>query len=155
LKNLTAGNLEGIWAGPPLFWDEKFQLDEKNTVENFQRICKIRPGGIYILGSSGEFYTLDFGEFKEIVNIFIETVLPFRIPTMIGCGATNTFETIRRMQYAWEKGVKRVQVVLPYWSELSDKEILKFFYDLYESSSDIPIIHYNIPRAKRFLTGED
>jgi len=30
-----------------------------------------------------------------------------------------------------------------------------FFQELHHSCPDVPIIHYNIPRAKRFLIGED
>jgi len=152
---LDGQNLKGIWAGPPTFWDEDFRLDEEATAENFRRICRIPPHGIYILGSTGEFYALDFEEFKQLADLFIEAVSPFQIPTEVGCGATSTREIVRRIQYAWEKGADGVQVTLPYWSELSDREILHFFRELHHSCPDTPIIHYNIPRAKRFLTGGD
>ena len=58
---LDSQNLKGIWAGPPTFWDEDFQLNEETH----------------------------------------------------------------------------------------------FFQELHHSSPDVPIIHYNIPRAKRFLMRED
>ena len=152
---LDSQSLKGIWAGPPTFWDEAFRLDEETTAENFRRICQIPPHGIYILGSTGEFYALDFEEFKQLTDLFIEAVSPFQISTQVGCSATSTREVIRRMEYAREKGTNGVQIALPYWSELSDREVLQFFQELHHSCPDMPIIHYNIPRAKRFLTGED
>ena len=152
---LDSRNFKGIWAGPPIFWDEAFRLDEETTAENFRRICRIPPHGIYILGSTGEFYALNFEEFKQLTDLFVQAVSPFQIPTQVGCGATSTGEIIRRMEYAWDKGTHGVQVTLPYWSELSDREVLHFFQELHHACPDTPIIHYNIPRAKRFLTGQD
>lgn len=39
--------------------------------------------------------------------------------------------------------------------EMNDREVLQFFRDLYVACPDLPIVHYNIPRAKRFLSGKD
>lgn len=152
---LNGQSLKGIWAGPPVFWDEKFRLDEKTTADNFRRICQIPPHGIYILGSTGEFYAFDLEEFKQLTDLFLETVSPFQIPTQVGCGGTSTREIIRRMEYAYQKGTDGIQVVLPYWEELTDREVQEFFKELYRSFPHLPIVHYNIPRAKKFLTGED
>jgi len=44
---------------------------------------------------------------------------------------------------------------LPYWMDLTEQEMLGFFKDVYTAAPDIPLIHYNIPRAKAFLTGPD
>jgi len=39
--------------------------------------------------------------------------------------------------------------------ELNDRELLQFFKDLHSACPDMPLVHYNVPRAKRFLLGED
>jgi dihydrodipicolinate synthase/N-acetylneuraminate lyase len=39
--------------------------------------------------------------------------------------------------------------------KLTDQEMLQFFQDVYTAVPDLPLIHYNIPRTKRFLTGYD
>ncbi|MDP6438106.1 MAG: hypothetical protein QGH74_00565 [Candidatus Brocadiia bacterium] len=47
-ERLTAQSLKGIWAGPPVFWDERYRLDEDTQVENWKRTCyaqaaRVRP----------------------------------------------------------------------------------------------------------------
>lgn len=78
------------------------------------------------------------------------------MPLQIGCCSDNTRYTIKLMEYAANRaGVGAAQVNIPYWMELTDRELLQFFRDISEAVPDLPIIHYNIPRAKRFLTADD
>jgi dihydrodipicolinate synthase/N-acetylneuraminate lyase len=56
---------------------------------------------------------------------------------------------------AAKKEVGSAQVTLPYWMELSDREVVQFFKDLHHACPEMPLVHYNIPRAKRFLHGAD
>ncbi|MCK4815838.1 dihydrodipicolinate synthase family protein, partial [bacterium] len=101
------------------------------------------------------FYALNFEEFKRMVDILVEVVSPTGIPTQVGCISPNTRDTIRMMEYIADKGVDGAQVALPFWMELTDKEVLQFFSDISKACPSLPIIHYNIPRAKRFLYGPD
>ena len=39
-KRLRAENLEGIWAGVTMAWDEKYQFDQANYRANTERMCK-------------------------------------------------------------------------------------------------------------------
>ncbi|HEY7422858.1 MAG TPA: dihydrodipicolinate synthase family protein, partial [Gemmataceae bacterium] len=51
--------------------------------------------------------------------------------------------------------VGAAQVALPYWMEMTDREVLQYFRELVRACPDLPLVHYNIPRAKRFLNGPD
>lgn len=154
-QKLTAKSLKGIWAGVTLPWKKNYQLDEPAFYENLKRLCKAKVHGIYTTGSTGEFYTLSFEEFKYIVNILVEVISPTGIPTQVGCASPNTRDTLRMIEYVVNKGCDGIQVALPFWMELSDTEVLRFFKDVSRASSPLPLIHYNIPRAKRFLFGPD
>ena len=44
-EGLAAQSLKGIWAGPPVFWDERYRLDEDTQVENWKRTCALKPHG--------------------------------------------------------------------------------------------------------------
>ena len=154
-RQLTAERLKGVWAGIPIPWDKNYGLEEIIFVENLKRLCRVKVHGIYTTGSTGEFYVLNFEEFKRVVDIFIEVVSPTAIPTQIGCGSPDPRVTFRMIEYAAEKGVTGIQVVLPFWMELNDMEVLKFFKDAAKAAGATPLIHYNIPRAKRFLGGGD
>ena len=154
-QRLTAQSLKGIWAGPPLFWDEHYLLDEQPQIENWKRTCALKPHGIYILGSTAEFYALDFDEFRHVTSLFLSAVCDSDLPTQVGCGGLSTRQIVRQIEFAVEKGADSAQVSLPCWESLTDRELLGFFQDLHAACPQVPIVHYNIPRAKRFLTAPD
>mgnify|MGYP001029501794 CR=1 FL=1 len=156
MPRLTAETLRGIWAGATMSWDERDRFDEDTYRTNVERLCRGAVHGVYTTGSTGEFYALDFGEFRAMVDIVCETCRRHGKPLQIGCCSDNTRQTLRYLQYVAQKPeVGAAQIVIPYWMELSDRELLGFFRDLYAACPQVPLVHYNIPRAKRYLTGAD
>ncbi len=156
MKRLTAKELHGIWAGVTMSWDEKFRFDEKIYAENIKRCISAKVYGVYTTGSTGEFYAIDYPEFCRMVDIQAELCGKAKMPLQIGCCSDATHKTIQLMEYAAsKKEVGAAQVNVPYWMELTDRELLQFFKDIYTACPDLPIVHYNIPRAKRFLQGDD
>jgi 4-hydroxy-tetrahydrodipicolinate synthase len=152
---LTASTLHGIWAGVTMAWDEQFGFNEAVYEANVRRTVKAGVHGVYTTGSTGEFYAIDEDEFVRMVDIQARVCGEAGVPLQIGCCADSTAKVLRLMEIANRPEVGAVQVVLPYWMELSDREVLQFFGDLYRAFPDLPLVHYNIPRAKRFLGGED
>ena len=156
MNRLTADTLDGIWAGVTMAWDEQDRFDEAAYAKNTGDICKAGVHGVYTTGSTGEFYALSFEEFKRMVDIQAEICGRRHVPLQIGCCSDCTWKTIRYLEYAAGKPeVGAAQVNIPYWMEVNDKELLQFFRDLHVSCPDMPLVHYNIPRAKRFLGGDD
>jgi len=156
MGRLTADALRGIWAGATMAWNERDEFDVDSYVENTERLCRSGVHGLYTTGSTGEFYALDLDEFRRMVDIQAELCGRYGKPLQIGCCSDNTRETTRYLEYAASKPeVGAAQVAIPYWMELSDRELLQFFRDLHSACPDMPLVHYNIPRAKRFLTGPD
>jgi dihydrodipicolinate synthase/N-acetylneuraminate lyase len=156
MNRLTKETLRGVWAGVTMSWDESYGFDEKSYRANIENAIKDGVHGIYTTGSTGEFYALNFDEFKAMVDVQAELCGAQNAPLQIGCCAANTREVIRMMEYAASKEVVgAAQVCLPFWMELTDKEVLRFFADIAGAVPDLPIVHYNIPRAKRFLGASD
>jgi dihydrodipicolinate synthase/N-acetylneuraminate lyase len=148
--------LRGIWAGLTMCWDERDRLDETSYRANIEGMCRAGVHGIYTTGSTGEFYAIDFDEFRRMVDIQAEICGRHKMPLQIGCNADSTRKAIQLLEYAAGKPeVGAAQVVVPYWMELTDRELLQFFKDLYRACPDLPLVHYNIPRAKRYLLGPD
>ncbi|OHB58911.1 MAG: hypothetical protein A2Y12_17680 [Planctomycetes bacterium GWF2_42_9] len=156
MTRLDAKSIFGVWAGSVMCWDEKYHFDTDAYAAGIERMIKHKPHGIYTTGSTGEFYAIDFDEFKLMVNIQSELCGKAGVPLQIGCCSDATHKTLRLFEYAAsKKEVGAAQVVIPYWMELNDREVLQFFKDLYSSCPDLPIVHYNIPRCKRFLHASD
>jgi dihydrodipicolinate synthase/N-acetylneuraminate lyase len=156
MSRLTADKLRGIWAGVTMTWDGNFKFDEATYADNVRRCIKARVAGLYTTGSTGEFYAITFDEFRRMVDIQAELCGAAKMPLQIGCCADATYKTIGLLEYAaGRKEVGAAQVNIPYWMELTDRELLQFFKDLYTACPDMPLVHYNIPRTKRFLHGPD
>ena len=155
-QRLTAQRVRGIWGGVTMSWSESDTFDGKQYEKNVRRTIDAKVHGIYTTGSTGEFYAIEFDEFRDMVDIQANLCGDARMPLQIGCCADATRRTIRLLEYAASKpAVGAAQVVLPYWMELSEREVLQFFADLYRACPQLPLVHYNIPRAKRFLGGKD
>ena len=142
-EKLTQENLRGIWAGITLSWDENYELDEATFRENLQRLVEVGPHGIYIFGSTGEFYAVDDDEFRRIVDIVVEEVGPSGIPTQAGCNGLATRQIISRLRYAQAAGASGGQVVLPSWMKLTEQELIQFWSDISEAVPHLPLISYN------------
>jgi len=153
---LGAKDIFGVWAGCVMCWDEKFRFDSDSYSAGVAQMIKHKPHGIYTTGSTGEFYAIELDEFKQMVDIQAKLCGDAGVPLQIGCCGDATHKTLRLFEYAAsKKQVGAAQVVLPYWMELTDREVLQFFKDLYSACPDMPIVHYNIPRCKRFLHAAD
>jgi len=156
VARLTAKSIFGVWAGSVMCWDGKFRFDAEKYASSIAATIRHRPHGIYTTGSTGEFYAIDPDEFKTMVDIQAKLCGENNMPLQIGCCADATHKTIKLFEYAAsKKEVGAAQIVLPYWMELNDREVLQFFKDLYSACPGLPIVHYNIPRAKRFLGAKD
>jgi dihydrodipicolinate synthase/N-acetylneuraminate lyase len=156
MKRLNARDIFGIWAGSVMCWDERFRFDADAYAASIKQTIKYKPHGIYTTGSTGEFYAIDLDEFKLMVDIQSRLCGEAGIPLQVGCCAEATHKSIRLLEYAASKPqVGAAQVVLPYWMELNDREVTQFFKDLYTACPDLPLVHYNVMRSKRFLHGQD
>lgn len=156
MSRLTADAMRGIWAGVTMTWDENFRFDEKTYAKNIELAIAAKVHGIYTTGSTGEFYAMEYDEFCAMVDIQADLCGKASMPLQIGCCSDSTAKTIKLLEYAASKeAVGAAQINIPYWMEVNDREMLQFFKDLYSACPDMPLVHYNIPRSKRFLLGED
>ena len=151
---LTTENLRGVWVSVTLPWDEDGNLDEPTFRQNVAKLIESGVHGLYTTGSTGEFYAMDWDDFTKMVDAFTAETRG-RVLTQVGCTWLNSRDSIRMARYAAERGVDGVQVALPFWMELNDDEVLQYFVDLGRACPAVGLVHYNIRRAKRFLTGRD
>jgi len=152
---LTRESLSGVWAGLPTPFDSKGDLDLDCLAENIRRACQFDIGGVYSTGGTGEFYAVEFDEFKRMTDVFVSEAHAMGKPVQIGITWSHTRGVIRRMEYAQQAGADGVQVAFPYWFEVGPEEVLKFFRDLSNACPGLSIIHYNSINARRRLNGAD
>ncbi len=151
---LTRNDLVGPWAGMPVAWDKNLNFDEQAYRADLERACKAGVPGVYTAGTTGEFYAMELDEWKEIGRVTVDECKKHGTPAMLGITSTYTLGAQRRAEYAAEVGADAVQVALPFWMELDDREVIGFFEDVVKPCPGLALTIYETMRAKKALSIE-
>jgi len=118
---------------PPMITplDKDENVDKKAIGRVVNHLIKGGVHGLFPLGSTGEWYGLDFNQKREILETVIEENNK-RLPVYAGTGATTTKETIQLTKLATEIGVDALSVITPVFIKVA-------------SNTDLPILLYNNP----------
>jgi len=151
---LTKSQLKGMWVSVPTEWDEHGDFDERTFRDEIAMLIDAGAHGLYTTGSTGEFYALDWDEFKQITDAFLAETA-HKVPVQIGANWFNTRDTIRRVRYARGKGADAVQICFPGWMKMRQEDYDQFLVDVYKAVPDIALIHYNTAYTKKIFHGCD
>ena len=109
--------------------------------------------GILSGGSTGEFYALDEGE-RYDVNLFVMDYVAGRAILTAGTNATTTKDVIKYSKHADKLGYDTIMLAPPYYSLLSQHELLKHFLSVL-NNINLPLILYNFPARVGVEIGYD
>jgi len=99
--------------------------------------------GIFVLGTTGEFYALDERE-KQLVVVDAIAHVNGRSPVFVGTGAETTREVIRLTRMAEKEGASGVSVITPYFIKPTQPELIDHFKRI-AGSTKLPVVLYNNP----------
>ena len=138
-------NLSGVF--PPvasLFKNEKVALDE--MAENIRKYNETDLKGFMILGSNGEFRSLNDDEALQIVDVVAKHKAPNKV-LIAGAARESTYSTIEFINKLSDRGVDYVAILPPHYfvSKMTD-ELLIQHYSMVADGSKLPITVYNAPK---------
>ena len=136
-------------------WDEQQNLLEDVFRDEVRMVLELGFKHLYVFGTAGEGYAVDTPRFRQIVGIFREATRGEGIHAQVGVIGLSTANIVERIAIAHEAGFRVFQISLPSWGALNDVELLTFFKDVCGAFPDSQFLHYNLPRAKRILSGAD
>ncbi|MCI0702030.1 MAG: 4-hydroxy-tetrahydrodipicolinate synthase [Planctomycetia bacterium] len=99
--------------------------------------------GIFVLGTTGEFYAMDEVEKQRVVAEAVAHV-GSRSPVYVGTGAETTREVVRLTKMAEKEGVVGVSVIAPYFIKPNQNELFDHFRRIAESTK-LSVVLYNNP----------
>ena len=108
---------------------------------DWQLACDVP--GIILLGTTGEFLTVDDDERRTLVGTTIEHING-RMDVLVGTMNANTPNAVRYSRQAEELGADGLMVIPPYYYTPTDDEIFEYYRAISEAVS-IPIMLYNNP----------
>lgn len=124
----------------PFHADESLDLDTLQKGIDFQ--LKHGVHGIFVLGTTGEFYALDDGEKQQIVAAAVAHVNG-RVPVYVGTGAETTREVVRLTKMAEKEGAAGVSVITPYFIKPTQAELIEHFRRVAGATSKAVVLYNN------------
>ncbi|GGC83787.1 dihydrodipicolinate synthase family protein [Thalassobacillus devorans] len=130
---------------PPVvtLFDETGNLDLELNRKYMDVLIEQNVHGILLMGSSGEFSSLTLEERKLYMREMIKHI-DNRVPVLVGVGHTVLKEVLDLCNYAELQGADGLLVVNPYYWNLSEDQLYRF-YSIIAENSKLPILLYNIP----------
>lgn len=140
---LNMNDLKGVI--PPIVTpvDADENVDEQALKNVIDYVLDGGVHGIFVLGSNGEFYALDFENQKRAVEITVKHVNK-RVPVYVGASAITTKGCIKLAKMAEEAGADALTVLTPMFIKPNEKELYNHF-EAIAQSTQLPILLYNNP----------
>ena len=124
----------------PFLADES--LDLPGLKRHIDHMLAHRVHGIFVLGTTGEFYALDESEKQRVVAAAMEHVAG-RVPVYVGTGAETTREVVRLTKMAEAEGAAGVSVITPYFIKPTQAELIEHFRRVADSTSKAVVLYNN------------
>ena len=151
----TKRHPQGILGPCDTPWNERYELDEPVFRRHVGHMLDLGYREVYIMGTAGEGYAMTDSQFRNIVDVFVDATDRPGVTTQIGVISLSMGQILERLGYAYDKGVRMLQISLASWGAVSDSEMVTFFKTACGSLPDAKFLHYNIGRTKRLLNGDD
>ena len=134
--------LEGVFAPIATLFTPDDELDLERYKKNIDWYCGTPLDGIVIMGSNGEYASLDTDEKLRLIDAGVEAVNG-RTMVLAGTGVESTTNTIKLTKKAAELGADFALVVTPYYYRPRyDRAAFVKHYQSVAEASPIPIIIY-------------
>ena len=124
-------------------FDENENIDYESTKRLIDSLIDKGINGLFILGTNGEFTSLERSEKIEYAK-FVSEYVSNRVPIIIGAGECSTRSTIQLINDLKHLKPYAFSVITPYFHKLSNTELLTHYLKVSESV-DQNILLYNIP----------
>lgn len=122
---------------------EKGRFNEKAMRKLLNYLIDGGVHGLFVTGTTGEFYGLTPGEKREIFLVAMDEVNG-RIPVYAGTSGITTRETIMLTQIAEECKVDAVSVLTPMFLTPGQEELINHYRTI-AGNTGLPVILYNNP----------
>lgn len=123
----------------PLTKDGKFNEPMMRKVVN--HLIDQGVHGLFPLGTTGEFYAFDHGEYRYILDVVMDETKG-RVPVYAGATHITTREMVAQAKIATEAGVDAISVLTTMFVSQTQEEVYQFYKAVAENT-DLPIIIYN------------
>ena len=124
-------------------FDHEGTLDQSANKSIYDFLIDSGVDGLFIMGSTGEFFSMMESERKELIDLAVSHV-NHRTKVLIGASCGTVEETISLSNYAINAGADGVMIISPYYFTLTNESI-EYYYDQVAEAVKGDIYLYNFP----------
>lgn len=146
---------KGNWATMLLPINEDESINYGLLEKELDRMIEAGVDGIYSNGTAGEFFTLSPQEYEATAEILAGKCADSGMPFQIGASYFSAQVMLERIRAARRYRPDAIQVVLPEWFPVTNREAIAFLQKAADTAEGIPLVLYNPPHAKRNLQTDD
>jgi 4-hydroxy-tetrahydrodipicolinate synthase len=120
-------------------------LDLEGTTEIFRYVASSGNEGAFVLGTTGEFPSIDDAEFTQIVEVAMEQLAP-HMRVIVHVGQPSAYEAVRRVEIARGLGATEFAALTPYYLSVSEEAVYEYFVAVSEAVGDGELYVYIYPK---------
>lgn len=118
-------------------------LDVAGTERLIEHILSAKVGGLFILGTTGEFSSISYKLRHELIERTCKQVAG-RVPVLVGITDTSIIESVNLANKAADCGATAVVSAPPYYYAAAQPELIEFYNNL-APRLPLPLYLYNMP----------
>ena len=135
--------LDGLSVPIPTLFADDGSLDPARNAKFARALSDAKVDHLFLLGSLGEFPSVDDDERGKLLEIVIESATG-KTDVWVGCGAPSTRRAIAYAEEAEAAGAAAVVAVPPYYLHPSIAALERYYRALGQAVT-VPLLAYNIP----------
>lgn len=119
-------------------------LDEEGSRAIFRHVARSGNEGAFVLGTTGEFPSIDDTEFRTLVAAALKEMSDV-MRVIVHVGQPSAFEAVRRMLVAQSLGATEFAAITPYFLASSESGVFDYFSKLSDAVADGQLYVYIYP----------
>jgi 4-hydroxy-tetrahydrodipicolinate synthase len=135
--------LRGVITAMVTPLNEQLGLDQKGLERLMEHLIGGGVHGIFILGTTGEAPNLPYAVRSALIEQACQ-LAGSRVPVIVGITDTSYQDALRIAQKAYACGAVAVVAAPPYYYQVSQADLLRYFKNL-AMASPLPLFLYNAP----------
>jgi 4-hydroxy-tetrahydrodipicolinate synthase len=141
-------SINGTLAPVPTFLNGYHTIINSDNVKVCEILSKSEIGGLFLLGTTGEFPYLSFDQKKEYIE-YLSSHLKIDKPVIYCIHHWNTKKSLELTEIALKNGANILSAMVPTYFSISDDNVKNYFISIRklinEYNSSVPLILYHIP----------
>ncbi|MGB0783298.1 MAG: 5-dehydro-4-deoxyglucarate dehydratase [Marinomonas sp.] len=149
VEQMRSALSDGLLSFPVTDFDAAGKFNAETYKERLESFIKHGVSSIFIAGGTGEFFSLDEADFREIVEVSVATVKG-RVPVIAAAGR-SVKDASNFAKIAADAGCDGILLMPPFLTECPEDGVVDYASQVMQSA-DIQFIYYN--RGNGILSAE-